>query len=243
MDFVEASNIDLMKESAHWWIRTRFKYVDLALENINSNEIKVLEVGCGTGQNLSYLRNESIHKERISQLVGIDLNLPENFKRPDLGDRDQLLSSPNNLEKDYDLLLLMDVIEHVEDPVGLINSYKGFLKKEGRILITVPAFQSLWSQHDVILEHVKRYDLDLLNEETALCHLKPRFTGYIFALFFPIVFILRKLLPDNKKVETDLKLPNPLINGLCLFLGTLERKMGNPLPFGTSVVGVYELSE
>ena len=169
MDFVEASNMELEKESQHWWIKTRFQYIDLALETLiksssqRGDKFRVLEVGCGTGQNLAYIRNKSIYHNKIASLVGIDLNLPSGFFRQDLGKEDQLLSGSDELksksndsqesdENKFDLLILMDVIEHVDDPIALIESYKDFLRPGAHILITVPAFQSLWSQHDVLLD-------------------------------------------------------------------------------------------
>ena len=147
-------------------------------------------------------------------------------------------------ENKFDLLILMDVIEHVDDPIALIESYKDFLKPGAHILITVPAFQSLWSQHDVLLDHKKRYTREILNDETKKCGLTPKKESYIFSVFFPVVYLVRKLLKgNNSKAETDLKLPHPLINILCFIIGVLERRTGNLLPFGTSVFGIYELDK
>jgi SAM-dependent methyltransferase len=244
MDFVEASNIDLQKEASHWWIKTRFQYIDLALEKFKGKEISVLEIGCGTAQNLAFLRNESRYKNQVTKVVGVDLNLPKNFSRPDLQSCDKLLNSLEDLEgsEKYNLIIMLDLIEHLDDPVKLLKEYKKYLVDDGVLLILVPSFQSLWSQHDIALGHVKRYTLAILNNETQSAGFRRIREGYLFSVFFPIVFILRKFFRDNSgnHAESDLKLPNPVINFLCYFLGIVERKFGNILPFGTSAFGIYE---
>lgn len=247
MDFVEASNIDLQKEGEHWWIKTRFQYIDLALQKFSRNDLSVLEIGCGTAQNLAYLRKDSPFRERFDQLVGVDLNLPEGFTRNDLSEKDILTNNPEGIPKDkkFDLLIMLDLIEHLDDPVSLLKEYKSYLKPDGRLLILVPSFQSLWSQHDVALGHKKRYTCTIMDNETKGAGFKRVTTGYLFSPFFPVVYILRRFFRDNSgdSGESDLKLPHPMVNAICSFLGIIERKIGNPLPFGTSAYGIYELDQ
>lgn len=247
MDFVEASNIDLQKESEHWWIRTRFQYIDLAIKSIKSEDISVLEIGCGTAQNLAYLRNDSPFRNRIKKVVGVDLNLPNGFNRPDLAANDILLNNQSDIPKEekYNLLIMLDLIEHLNDPVALLKEYRDYLAPNGILLILVPSFQSLWSQHDVALGHVKRYTVPMLKRETTEAGFKAITQGYLFSIFFPVVYILRRFFRDNsgESGESDLKLPNPLVNKICYFLGVIERKLGNLLPFGTSAYGIYELDK
>lgn len=247
MDFVEATNIDLQKESEHWWIRTRFQYIDLALEKFRGDDLSVLEIGCGTAQNLAYLRNESPFKDRITRMVGVDLNLPDGFKRGDLTDKDLLLNDQKGIptDKKFDLIIMLDLIEHLSDPVALLKEYKEYLNPEGRLLILVPSFQSLWSQHDVALGHVKRYTCAIMDQETKEAGFKKITAGYLFSIFFPVVYILRRFFRDNsgESGESDLKLPHPFVNWVCHILGVIERKIGNPLPFGTSAYGIYELDQ
>lgn len=243
MDLLEADNIDLYKESKHWWIKTRFLYIDKVIESLehDNNEINILEVGCGTGQNIAYIRNDYKGTRKVRSIYGVDINLPKGFTRNDLGEHDIMsaVSPPENIK--YDILIMMDVVEHVENPVDLISNYSKYLKHDGRVLITVPAFNHLWSRHDVILEHIKRYKRNVLNEESIKAGLSPVFTKYIFSVFYFIVLFVRKVLPESKSVSTDLKLPHSVLNRLFYIIGLVEYKLSFiRLPFGTSVVGIYK---
>jgi hypothetical protein len=132
---------------------------------------------------------------------------------------------------------MADVIEHVKQPKKLLKSLKKFLKKDGRILITVPAYQFLFSSKDEVLGHYRRYDKKSLKNE--LNGFKIENISYFNTfLCVPIVMmtLLNKFLNRNyiKKAETT---PNFIINKLCFIIFTAEKyfiKYFN-LPFGISI--------
>jgi SAM-dependent methyltransferase len=87
---------------------------------------------------------------------------------------------------DYDLLLLMDVLEHVDDDVGLLRGYVELAPPGARFLITVPAFQFLWSGHDVFLEHRRRYTLAQTEAVARAAGLVVRQGCYFYGLLLPL---------------------------------------------------------
>ena len=140
-------------------------------------------------------------------------------------------------KKFYDLILLADVIEHVEQPKKLLKNLKKFLKKDGYILITVPAYQFLFSRKDEVLGHYRRYNKELLKKE--LSGFKVENISYFNTfLCIPIIImtLLNKFLKKDyiKQAETT---PNFILNKLCYIIFSSEKyfiKYFN-LPFGISI--------
>jgi len=85
----------------------------------------------------------------------------------------------------------MDVLEHVEDDVGLLTEYMQKVPVGARFLLTVPAFQWLWSEHDVFLEHYRRYDIDSLQAVVRKAGLAIERCSYYFGLVLPMACIQR----------------------------------------------------
>ena len=137
----------------------------------------------------------------------------------------------------YDLILIADVIEHVRRPKNLLRNLKKFLKKDGRILITVPAYQFLFSKKDKVLGHYRRYDKKRLKKELKGFKIE-NISYFNTFLCIPIVImtLLNKILKRDyiKKVETT---PNFILNKLCYAIFVTEKyfiKYFN-FPFGISI--------
>ncbi|QZP35789.1 class I SAM-dependent methyltransferase [Pseudomonas sp. DR48] len=125
---------------------------------------------------------------------------------------------------DADLVLLMDVLEHVDDDVGLLKAYVEKVPSGSRFLITVPAFQFLWSGHDDFLEHKRRYTLAQLEAVVRNCGLTVKQGAYYFGLVFPIAATLR-LLPKGAQPSpprSQLKQHHPLVNTILKTLCNIE---------------------
>ena len=89
------------------------------------------------------------------------------------------------------VVLLMDVLEHVDDDVGLLSEYVAKVPVGTTILISVPAFGFLWSGHDIYLEHKRRYTLPQLEAVVTSCGLAIDRSAYYFGLLFPLVLLIR----------------------------------------------------
>lgn len=133
---------------------------------------------------------------------------------------------------DADLVLLMDVLEHVEDDIGLLQDYVQKVPRGARFLISVPAFHFLWSAHDEFLEHKRRYTLGQLEEVVRRAGLTPIVGTYYFGLIFPLVMITRlseKLLHSrNQPVKSQLKKHSVPVNST---LSTVCKAELSLLPF------------
>src|SRR3989344_4554281 len=141
------------QEDRHWWHRAKRAMVfTVASKFLNQKIPKILDVGCGTGKNLENLNKlgktwgidnskEAIEFCKKRGLVNLKLAEAENTKLP--------LSY-------FNLITLLDVLEHTDDNKTLAEMHR-ILDRKGIIIITVPAFNWLWSNWDVVLHHKRRY--------------------------------------------------------------------------------------
>jgi len=240
LDLKEAHSLTFQDEINHWWIKTRFLYIDKALELFKGRpHLNILEYGTGTGQNLWFIRNKAKNKNLVQTTIGIDPNLEEQYS-PSWKSDDDIFSNQLDYAQDNsaDLILAMDVLEHIEGDKDALKEWKKKLKDDGFIFITVPAFQCLWSYHDEFLDHKRRYTKASLERVTKEAGFEPVHVSYAFSYLFPLVYLVRKIL--KSKGDSDLKPPHPMVNGIFYFLGFVENIFGGFPLFGTSVVGVFK---
>ena len=238
MDLREANNTKmLLEERQHWWIVTRFYFIERALKNLSGTKLKLVEFGCGTGQNLWWLRTQSLSKNRILTLTGVDPNLFGETRQDWQTSNDKLVKEINSKDS-FDGLLAMDVLEHIDDDLAALNSWVASLTTNGWVFLAVPAFNFLWSGHDEFLGHKRRYtrsQLDQLAQQAGLIKIE---SFYAFSFVFPLVWIIRRLI-RGKQTASDLRPPLKPVNCILKFFGQLEAKLGGFPFFGTSVMGVY----
>ncbi len=240
MDLREATKFDGIEEEInHWWIKTRFNYINEIIEYYNSNNITIVEFGCGTGNNIYHLLKRSPYSSIIKSIIGIDTNL-RNLEMPNWA-LDCKCSFDNSLPSSIkaDIVIAMDVLEHIQDDYLALKEWKNTLKPNGLLLISVPAFQHLWSSHDIFLGHHRRYNKKEINDLANSIGFQTVKLNYIFSYIYPIVFLLRKFLPNKANKNGDLKKNNQIINTILSLLGILEYKFGGLNFFGTSVVGIF----
>ena len=239
MDLIEADNLSTEQEFCHWWIVPRFRYVErvLALATTSHPALSVIEFGCGTAQNLRFCRQNSRFKGAIERVTGIDSAIADLTHHEWMRDRDRLGPSAQP-GAEYDVLLAMDVLEHVEDDVGSLSVWLTYLKPGGYALVTVPAFGWLWSDHDEQLGHVRRYTRSSVDRLVAACGLQAVTTRYAFGYMLPAVVVLRKLI-GSRKDSSDLRHHSAPVNWVLTQVGRLEARMGGNRWGGTSVVGVF----
>ncbi len=233
MDLRELNQLNFKDEINHWWISSRFLYLKKAIDDIKGEKLTVLEYGFGSGQNLWFLSNLN----RIKEIFGVDIFWNESLKLPFNSDK----VTVSNLEQAIlvDLVVAMDVLEHIDNDFNALIEWSKKIKSGGSIFVTVPAFLSLWSKHDEYLGHKRRYrkrELDLLMESAGFYKV---YSHYIFAPFFPIVYLVRKMLPPKKENTSDLEPINPILNSLFKFISKIEFIFGGCPMLGTSVVGLY----
>ena len=243
MDLREALKFGGIEEEInHWWIKTRFNYLNEIIEYYNSNNLTIVEYGCGTGNNIYHLLHRSPFSPKIKSIIGIDPKL-SNLEVPDWAKECKCSfnnSLPNSIKAD--IVIAMDVLEHIQDDYLALKEWKSSLKPNGLLLISVPAFQHLWSSHDIFLRHHRRYNKKEISELANSTGLKTVKLNYIFSYIYPMVFLLRRYLPNKAKIYGDLKKHNEIINTILSILGNLEYKFGGSNLFGTSLVGIFKNS-
>ena len=192
----------------HWYYRSKVKAVENLLSDINPSVI--LDVGAGSG----FFSKKLLSAKDSKQAWCVDISYEKEYDALEFGKSIFYRTSVGAI--DADLVLLMDVLEHVEDDVGLLKGYVDKVPVGSYFLISVPAFEFLWSAHDVFLDHKRRYRLPQMEsviEKSGLTVLKG---GYYFGAVFPIaasVRLIGNLLSSEKSpAKSQLKKHNKLIN-------------------------------
>jgi len=226
-------------DSTHWWYRARRDILSDYLERWGElpANAKILEIGCGTGHNLPMLGQfgsvdaieidpaaRDIAAKRLGKTVG---------------------SSPlpqlEGVERGgYDLIAVLDVVEHVEDDIGALQAMASLLKPGGKILVTVPAHQWMWSAHDVVNHHKRRYSKSGFEAALGKAGLKWKKLGYFNSLLFPLAVAARFAGKLMGKDDSDDSPPAKPINTLFEAVFRLERHaVGRvPLPPGLSLIAL-----
>lgn len=173
----------------------------------------ILDVGAGSGFFSRYLLTHS----RASEAWCVDTGYETDSEAAEAG---KPLHYRRSLETAAaaaaNVVLLMDVLEHVDDDVGLLADYVGRVPKGARFLISVPAFQFLWSGHDDFLQHKRRYTLPALEDVIRRAGLQPQQSAYYYGLVFPLAAATRlfnqRRGSGHEAPRSQLKRHSPLVN-------------------------------
>jgi SAM-dependent methyltransferase len=232
-------------EQDNWWFVSR-RRIFLALLRrclpAGKRDLRILDAGCGTGINLEYLTE-------FGQVLGVDLSddaIEFCRKRGNDRVRKMDLRSLAFEADEFDLVTLLDVVEHIDDDEAAIREAVRVARPGGLILVTVPAFPALWSDHDEVNHHRRRYRASALRQLVVSngCEIV-KFT-YMNAFLFPIAYVVRtwqKLRrgisgPPAHPPRTDFVDYHPVVNGLLTAVFTAETPLvtTSGLPFGLSLL-------
>lgn len=221
-------------DSTHWWYTARRDILAdfLAREGHLPRDARILEIGCGTGHNLPMLAAfgtvdaieidpaaREIASARLGKPVGA-------APLPDL----------TGVERgSYDLVAVLDVVEHIAADVAALKAMAACLKPGGKILITVPAHQWMWSAHDVVNHHHRRYSKASLAAAIRAAGLEPRKLGYFNSLLFPLAAASRLAGRLTGKDDSDDSPPPRLLNTLFEAIFRLERHLVGRVPLSPGV--------
>jgi len=225
----------------HWWFVARRRIVTALIERHRpkAGPLRILEVGCGTGSNIAMLQGFGT----------VDAIEPDDGARA-LAEARSGLSIKGGYLPDgvmlhdgaYDLIVLLDVLEHIPADRAALATLKAKLAPGGRIIVTVPAMPWLWSAHDVVHHHQRRYTARTLSEVFAGAGLKLRHRTYFNSLLFPLIVAARAIGKISGREGGDDAMPPPALNRLLEALFGAERYWvaGRSLPFGVSLAAVAE---
>ncbi len=138
----------------------------------------------------------------------------------------------------FDLVCAFDVVEHVDDDVGAIRGLAALVKPGGLLLTTVPAYQWLWSRHDELHHHKRRYTLPRYRGMIEDAGLTIGKATYFNTLLFPAALAQRQIKRWRRDDSPDDAMPPKALNSLLQSIFALEAPVvaGGALPFGMSIV-------
>ena len=229
----------IKNQKKHWWFSVRRNIIDKVLYKYLKNKKLMLDYGAGSGTNIDVLARYGL-VDVYEKNYKTYFYLKQKYKNQK---KINILKKKELIKKKYDCILLADVLEHIKYDKKILFLLSKKLKRGGIIIITVPAFNFLFSQKDIDLRHYRRYELfkfkKILNKDFNLL----RVTYFNFLLFIPISFliILFKMIKFNYIKSTE-KTPNYLINKLFYLIFNLETKLLEyfDFPFGLSILGIGE---
>lgn len=233
-------------EDDNWWFRVRRNLIfNLLQEYKIPKTAKIFDFGCGSGYNVGYLQKLGYDASGSDvSTEAIKIGLSEGIQNLSVA-QDGEIKPP---EGGFDLVLALDVIEHIKDDSEAIQILKRALKPGGVAIITVPAYKWMWGVQDDVAHHFRRYTMsDLINTVKISSNFKiVRKTYFNTFLFVPIA-IVRTLSKwfNLKERESDFDINSGIINRLFYFIFNLETiflKFIN-FPFGVSILLVLRNSD
>lgn len=224
-------------EDRHWWFLARRGIVAKIIAGLKlPQRARILDAGCGTGGNLAMLCN-------FGEVEAVEM---DDGARALAAAKELATVSSGNLPDalpfqgaEFDLITLLDVLEHVADDEAALESLSGLLRPGGYLVMTVPAFSFLWSEHDEIHRHYRRYRKRELEDKVGQAGMDVVYASYFNTLLFPLVAAVRmagRLLKRRK--GGDLAMPGRWANRLLYSVFASERALLGRmrLPFGVSLL-------
>jgi SAM-dependent methyltransferase len=219
----------------HWWWRAR---EEILLRKIRSilggvRNARILDVGCGAGLFFDALeqfgRPEGIESDRAA--------VAQSGKWKDhitVGELDDFYKPP----APFDLILMLDVLEHIPNPDQLLRRAAAVLAPNGRILVTTPAFKWLWTTHDELNHHVTRYTAGEMRTTVHRAGLVTLENGYMFqSLVVPKLIVRVKEALTSAPAHVP-RIPPPALNRAIQAWFRQEYAVAGWLPFGGSLLTI-----
>lgn len=229
--------VHIEEDRRHWYFRGRLAVLLGVLERVvPPPPCRLLELGCGTGNVLQALGRfgEAVGVERdpelraVGRAAGLDIRsgvLPDDVPLPDAW---------------ADVVLLLDVIEHLDDDAAGVGAARRVVRPGGRVIVSVPAYAWLWSGHDVALGHRRRYTARGLRTVLGHAGLRVEHVGYFNTVLFPAIAGVRLAKRLAGGGGHDLHRAPAPVNEALARLFALERHvvLRPGLPFGSSILAV-----
>ncbi|MGD9883600.1 MAG: class I SAM-dependent methyltransferase [Reyranella sp.] len=190
----------------HWYYRAKSAALRRAVASLRPRH--VLDVGAGSG----FFSRHLLERTDATAALCVDTGYPSD--RDDSSNGKPVRFRRTIGAVDCNLVLMMDVLEHVDDDCGLVRRYADKVPPGAHFLVTVPAFRFLWSGHDVFLEHKRRYRLDEIEAVLRAAGLEIVRGSYYFGFVFPLAAAIRLASRNSSEPRTNLQRHGALANGV-----------------------------
>jgi len=229
-------------EDDHWWYRGRRRVLDRVIGSLALPAgSDILDAGCGSGRNM-------VELARYGDVTGIELSPTSVAVARDRRVGEVVEGSVEELpfaQDSFDFAVCLDVIEHLDDDLRTLRELRRVIRPGGRLLVTVPAYPSLWSSHDVVNHHRRRYTNASLSAATGAAGWGTTFTTHFNALLLPAAMAYRwwERLSHQPLGErsSDLERTPPWLNHTLQVPLQAEGTLighGGRIPFGLSLLVV-----
>jgi len=227
MDLKETGRVDPNK---FWYYVHKGNFIVEQTLQIRKGISVLFDVGAGSG----YFASKFKELDPKIEAFCID----PFYSQTDLGLKHGMNFVLKSPQEQADTLLFIDVLEHVEDDEKLLKDYLDKSTEDALFIISVPAFQSLWSNHDVYLEHFRRYRIQDLRNLLRKVGLKEVHSTYIFGSLFPVIWFIRQVRKraSKQEVDSDLKENSRITNMILLAVLKCEKFLLVNKFFGTSAL-------
>ncbi|SFS05244.1 class I SAM-dependent methyltransferase [Sphingomonas jatrophae] len=224
----------------HWWFVARRRIIAALIERHApaKRPLRILEVGAGTGSNIQLLQRygtvDAIEPDDGARAVAT--------ARTGVAVKSGYLPDVPLDDGAYDLIVLLDVLEHIPDDRMALETLRPKLAPGGRLMVTVPAMPWLWSAHDVAHHHQRRYTGGSLKDVFGRTGYRLRHRSHFNTILFPAIVAARALGKVTGREGGDDAMPSPAVNKLLTGLFGAERGLvaKASLPFGVSLAAVAE---
>jgi len=228
-------------EDKHWWFTARREIILDLVKRFKpaGSALKILDIGCGTGAVLQKLKE-------YGDVSGVDFSSEAvSYAIQKVGGNIVRGSLPTDIPfapASFDLITLLDVLEHIDDDAGSIVTVNKILKDNGILIMTVPAFQFLWSGHDDINHHKRRYTKSEIHNLLVKHGFKILKISYFNTFLFPAILTVRllgKVFKMNNQ-KSDLKMPGKIPNAILKRIFSAEQLWLSRMrfPVGVSILAV-----
>jgi SAM-dependent methyltransferase len=190
----------------HWYYRAKAAALRRAVGDLGPR--RILDVGAGSG----FFSRHLLARTATQSALCVDIGYPS--ERNDSVAGKPVLYRRDTGPTDCDLVLMMDVLEHVDDDRGLLRHYAAKVPSGAHFLVTVPAFGFLWSGHDVFLEHKRRYRLGEIEGAMGDAGLEVMRGSYYFGLVFPLAAAVRLASRRTTEPRSSLRKHDAITNGI-----------------------------
>ncbi len=228
-------------DAQHFWMQWRFEAVKKHLHLMPDTTSKVLEIGCGHG----VMREQMESLGYVVDACDLNLHALELIK----GGQGRVMlyniyDKHPDLAGKYDMIMLMDMVEHIEDDVDFLKTAAAYLRPGGTVVLSVPASMLLFSKYDVEVGHIRRYTRKTMHELMTNAGFEPTKISYWAGSLVPVALARKAMMAftKDKVIEKGLQPPNKLVDAVLRTMKNLETALPFHPIFGASIVAVGQLN-